>query len=267
MTRDLQSSDMSYSQIMSDCAISERFAKYAAKRARNRWLKIEVHKGKQTRNGRQNLYHGIIPPDVVELLRTQKAKGLIVAADTKLAAVADAIMIGVHTMHPEASDGVHGRGAVDARVHQEAERGAHHAPLLSTTHQEEKGSETSHGVHGVHPVTPPHRCSNDQGPKPQSIGRALSPEIAFAERNVFWNPSGKLSIGPEFNAELLETYTESQIERAIERAPQRLGRSRDPAKAIQSIRWAASYAKQDDTNAATFKKPAAFTGRSGNSSL
>jgi hypothetical protein len=145
MSPDLESSDMSYNQIKNDCSLSERFTKTAAKRARDRWLRIEVGKGRLTRNGRQNLYHGIIPTDVVEHLRTRKANNLAVVSDPKLEAAADAIVngvhlmhpseagAGVHGMHPDQTDGVHGRGAPGARVHQEAGRGACGAPLLTKT--------------------------------------------------------------------------------------------------------------------------------------
>lgn len=146
MSADLQSSDMSYSQIRQDCSISERFAKAAAKRARDRWLRIEPKKGRLTRNGRQNLYHGIIPTDLVEQLRARKAKGLPVVVDPTMEAAADAIVDGVHLVHPSSgrdigvqdvhpdpTDGVHGRGAPGAPVHQEAGRGAPGAPLLTKT--------------------------------------------------------------------------------------------------------------------------------------
>jgi hypothetical protein len=145
MSADLESSDMSYTQIKEDCSLSERFTKAAAKRARDRWLKIEVGKGRLTRNGRQNLYHGIIPPDVAELLRARKSKGLAVASDPTLEAAVDVMVNGVHVMHPSETgdgvhvvhpnrhDGVHGRGALGAPVHQEAERGACGAPLLTKT--------------------------------------------------------------------------------------------------------------------------------------
>jgi hypothetical protein len=145
MSPDLESSDMSYSQIKEDCSLSERFTKAAAKHARDRWLKIEVGKGRLTKNGRQNLYHGIIPTDVVELLRARKTKGLAVASDPTLEAAADAIVNGVHVVHPSETgggvhvvhpnhpDGVHERGAPGARVHQEAGRGACGAPLLTKT--------------------------------------------------------------------------------------------------------------------------------------
>jgi len=145
MSADLQSSDMSYSQIRRDCSISERFAKAAAKNARDRWLRIEPKKGRLTRNGRQNLYHGIIPADLAEQLRARKAKGLAIVPDPTVEAAADAIVDGVHRLHPaerdngvhglhpEQYDGVHGRGAPGAPVHQEAARGAPGAPLLTKT--------------------------------------------------------------------------------------------------------------------------------------
>ena len=98
---DGRSSSMSYAQIRSDCSLSERFVKYGAKRARSRWLKIEIGKGKLTPNGPQNLYHAICPSELVEELRQRRSKGLAVPYDAKLAAVVGLMPDGVHTMHPE----------------------------------------------------------------------------------------------------------------------------------------------------------------------
>src|SRR5438477_477280 len=70
----------------------------AAKAARDRWLQIEVGKGRHTPNGRQNLYHGIVPPNLVAELRTRKAKGLTTPTDEKLIAVANGVAE-VHGMH------------------------------------------------------------------------------------------------------------------------------------------------------------------------
>jgi hypothetical protein len=132
---DGRSSSMSYAQIRSDCSLSERFVKYGAKQARNRWLKIEIGKGKLTPNGPQNLYHAICPSELVEELRQRRSKGLAVPYDAKLAAVAGLMPDGVHTMHPNGSrgvhqehpDGVHGMHG----VHATTDRGAPGAHLLT----------------------------------------------------------------------------------------------------------------------------------------
>jgi hypothetical protein len=79
-----------------------------------------------------------------------------------------------------------------------------------------------------------------------AIAAALGGQAAYATRNIVIANSGKISIGEEFRAELREIYTDSQIERGIERAPSQAGGSTDPVKLIAQIRRCCSYAKQDD---------------------
>jgi hypothetical protein len=106
MNDDLRSSSMAYSQIVADCSFSDATAKRCAKDAKDRWLKIEVHKGFLTAHGRQNLYHGIIPAKWLEELRQRRSKGLTAPADARLMAAADAIMSGVSDRHPISGVGV-----------------------------------------------------------------------------------------------------------------------------------------------------------------
>jgi hypothetical protein len=87
-----------------------------------------------------------------------------------------------------------------------------------------------------------------------AMAAALGGQAAYAYRNVLVSDSGRITIGEEFRAELRETYTDSQIERGIERAPSQSG-SADPVKLLGQIRRCCSYAKQDDVT--TDKKLAA----------
>jgi len=48
---------------------------------------------------------------------------------------------------------------------------------------------------------------------------ALGGQPAYAARNITVKPSGKVVIGEELRSELRETYTDSQIERGVDRAP------------------------------------------------
>jgi hypothetical protein len=48
-----------------------------------------------------------------------------------------------------------------------------------------------------------------------------------------------------FRAELRETFTDSEIERGLERAPAQIGRP-DPMRLLALIRRCCSYAKQDN---------------------
>ena len=88
------------------------------------------------------------------------------------------------------------------------------------------------------------------------MAAALGGQVAYAHRNIIILPSGKISLGEEFRAELRGTYTESQIERGLERAPSQAGGA-DPVKLLNQIRRCCSYAKQDDATAD--KKLAATT--------
>jgi hypothetical protein len=72
--RDGTASSMAVSQIVRDCNFSEATAKRCLKRARDFWLKVEVQKGFWTHFGRQNLYHAILPPAVLEGLREYRAQ-------------------------------------------------------------------------------------------------------------------------------------------------------------------------------------------------
>ena len=74
-------------------------------------------------------------------------------------------------------------------------------------------------------------------PTPQNGGKAamaaaLGGQAAFAATSIIIHPSGKISIGEEFRAQLRETYSDSQIERGIERAPSQTGGSTDPVKLL-----------------------------------
>lgn len=104
---DAKSSSMSYSQVARECGLSERQAKYIAKRIRGVWLRIEIGKGfRVPGKGCQNLYHGIIPTEVVEALRSfdpRRAAQIIV--ERKRVTVehekTTINMTGVHPMHPD----------------------------------------------------------------------------------------------------------------------------------------------------------------------
>jgi hypothetical protein len=98
------------------------------------------------------------------------------------------------------------------------------------------------------------KSANAPPPEPNgkaSLAAALGGQAAFAYRNVLIADSGKVSIGEEFRAELRETYTDSQIERGLERAPSQC--AADPLKLLAQIRRCCSYAKQDDEKAAAGK--------------
>jgi hypothetical protein len=69
MDDDLRGASMSYSQVAQDCGFSEPTAKRSGKKVRARWLTVERHGGRyHPGKGSENLYHGVIPPDLREEL-------------------------------------------------------------------------------------------------------------------------------------------------------------------------------------------------------
>jgi hypothetical protein len=72
------------------------------------------------------------------------------------------------------------------------------------------------------------------------MAAATNPEAALAAAAVKIGKFGELEISSEFRDDLRKAFTESQIERGLERAPANMGSTRDPVKII------CSYAKQDD---------------------
>lgn len=69
-----RASSMALSQVIRECGFSEDTARRCAKRARNFWLQVEVQKGHLTRYGRQNLYHAVMPPAVLDGLRRYRGQ-------------------------------------------------------------------------------------------------------------------------------------------------------------------------------------------------
>jgi hypothetical protein len=227
----LSGSSMSYRQIASDCGFSEATAKRIGKRvrgvgpeSRRRWLKVEVGKGRYVPGkGSENLYLGIIPPDLLMELRRRKG-GVSHRYPETIGEVSEE--------HPETNFGV-------SDQHPEPHRGI---------------TEIQAGYQGD--TLTPHIPKKVRGVPPTdgkvAMAAALGGQAAFANRNIVISNSGKISIGEEFRAELRETYTDSQIERGIERAPSQAGGSADLVKLLAQIRRCCSYAKQDD--AVTDKK-------------
>ena len=88
------------------------------------------------------------------------------------------------------------------------------------------------------------------------MAAALNGDAAYALRNISVEPSGKIEIADEFRSDLRKQYTDSQIDRGLDRAPARcanldLSKSRNLLKLRDAIRSCASYAKQDDEKEAT----------------
>jgi len=89
------------------------------------------------------------------------------------------------------------------------------------------------------------------------MAAAFGDQSAFAATNIIISRSGKISIGEELRAELCEAYTDSQIERGLERAPSQSGNCGNKLKLLAQIRRCCSYAKENDEAAA--RKLAATT--------
>jgi hypothetical protein len=113
------------------------------------------------------------------------------------------------------------------------------------------------------PTEPEERKGGADAPAPKPNGRvamaaALGGQTAYAHRNIVISDSGKISLGEEFRAELREAYTDSQIERGLERAPAQVGGGSDLVKLLAQIRRCCSYAKLDDQTPAA--KGGQYTG-------
>jgi hypothetical protein len=127
MKPDLRSSSMSYAQIATACGFSNSTATRAAKAARDRWLRIEVGKGRYVPGkGRENLYHGVVPATWLAELRRRKLHGYTVRADDRIVKAADAIVA-------DMVQGTHQYGVSGG--HPDIERGVPQTPLLTITHQ------------------------------------------------------------------------------------------------------------------------------------
>ena len=98
--RNARSSSMSYQQIARDCSLDESTSKRIARKVAESWLEIGVGKGYATKFGRTNLYHGIVPPNVLaelrDLLRRQAGDGVARSAPVNQTGVADGDPTGWH---------------------------------------------------------------------------------------------------------------------------------------------------------------------------
>ena len=110
MDKDLRGSSMSYAQIAKACSFSDSTAIRSAKAARDRWLRIEIGRGRYVPGkGNENLYHGIVPQRWVEELRRQRRRGQNVTIDEGIVKAADDIVAGItrtSQRRPEQNSGV-----------------------------------------------------------------------------------------------------------------------------------------------------------------
>jgi hypothetical protein len=196
-----RNSSMSYTQIAHDCSLSERACKYAAKRARDSWLRIEVGKGFKTASGPQNLYHAVVAERWVAELRRRRGQGLPVAIDEALTEK----LKGVQEVHPTVGEGVQdehlsGVQAVhlaDEGVHQTTARGAPGASRLTIT---PKTKEDKREVHAVHPS-----CGlNKRWTSAEAqMAAAIDASEAQAQAQVCINEFGGIDVSAEFRQWLL----------------------------------------------------------------
>lgn len=96
-----RNASMSYAQLARDTGMSKRKAQNIIGEVSDRWLHVEVCKGRLVPGkGRENLYHAILPPSIAERLKDQALEGG-----------------GVHAMHLAQAPVAGDRGARDAHVH------------------------------------------------------------------------------------------------------------------------------------------------------
>jgi hypothetical protein len=231
---------MSYTQIATACGFSGSTAIRAAKAARDRWLRIEVGKGRYTPGkGCENLYHGIIPAEWLAELHRRRSQGRAVSTDVTIAQAADIIAAdlatgaaryGVSDSHPEIDRGVPqtqpGRLSDTLTLYNSLEEIGATAPTVE--------------VSGRHPEV----CSERSGTtKAEAL---LDPEKAYAERNITVSPSGKLTIGDEFRAELLADFTAEQIEGGVDCTLAAMGTVRDKVRIAQQVRRQCTFKREND---------------------
>ena len=87
----------------------------------------------------------------------------------------------------------------------------------------------------------------------QSLNPEAAARKAFAVSQVAISQSGKVTIGPELHAELRKDFTESQIERGLEKAARYM--EGGPEKRMASVRTACGWAKDDDRKASSRAAP------------
>ena len=153
-------SSMSYSQGANDCGFSEPTAKRVGKKvrgvgdkSRRRWLRVEVGKGRYVPGkGSENLYHGIIPPDLRDELRRRKA-GVSGGYPETIGEVSQG--------HPETDFGVSGRYPESVRGMPQIQAGYLGDTLTPLTPQSKKdiGQEVS-------PSSQPAQPEKGQGSRP-----------------------------------------------------------------------------------------------------
>jgi hypothetical protein len=79
------------------------------------------------------------------------------------------------------------------------------------------------------------------------IEAVLDPEKAYAERNITVSPSGKLTIGDEFRAELLQDFTPAQIDGAVACTLAAMRNAdRDPVRVLQQVRRQCTFKREND---------------------
>ena len=83
---------------------------------------------------------------------------------------------------------------------------------------------------------------------------ALGGEVAYAERNITITASGKLTIGEDFRAELRSTFTDEQIDSALDCTLAAMGSNRNKAAILQQVRRQCVFRRADAAKAQKMKR-------------
>jgi hypothetical protein len=75
----------------------------------------------------------------------------------------------------------------------------------------------------------------------REMNLALGGEAAYAELNITVSPSGKLSIGPDYRADLQQAFTDEQINAALDCTLAAMGTDRNKVRIMQQIRRQCVY--------------------------
>jgi hypothetical protein len=100
-------------------------------------------------------------------------------------------------------------------------------------------------VSGRHPEL----GSEEANGKP-NVATSHNSEVDFAERNIMVLSSGKLTIGDEFRAELLQDFTVAQIDGAVGSTLAAMGKDRDKVRIAQQVRRQCTFKRENDSKQA-----------------
>jgi hypothetical protein len=89
------------------------------------------------------------------------------------------------------------------------------------------------------------------------MAMGLGGEAAYAENNIAVGPTGKLTIGEEFRAELRQVFSEQDIDDGVNNTLAVMGAERNKVRILQQVRRQCGFARRDNGKASALvaRKP------------